>query len=341
VLYQDQFRAGSNVRRLEWIDALRGYAIIGVVSGHLADGLPNGARGVQLFFIVSAVALLYSWHSRNDGVTPFFIRRVFRIAPMFWLAIPVFFWLSPHSPDQVISAALFVHWASPSWQNMAVPGSWSIGCEVLFYAAFPVLVTYIDTFNKSMLAFIASVIVAAAAWPMLNAYAAHMGVASVLMQHTFAFLFVTTQFPCFMIGFCVYYATQRQWPQWLTEIGAFVGFLFLIGGAVFQIQSSAFYLGYCIAFGLIAHALAAGKLRVLSNRVIVFIGLISYSAYFSHFFWIAWLERMTPSLSRVAFDAIALALTVGSSFLTYRLIERPMIKLGGMLARPYAKLRVS
>jgi len=50
----------------------------------------QGARGVQLFFVVSALTLSMSWYDRHDGVAAFFIRRLFRIAPMFWLAV-IFF----------------------------------------------------------------------------------------------------------------------------------------------------------------------------------------------------------------------------------------------------------
>jgi exopolysaccharide production protein ExoZ len=81
------------VKRLAWIDALRGYAIIGVLAVHVG-GVTEGARGVQLFFVASAIALLHSWHTHKDSVRRFYTRRLFRIAPMFWLAIPTFFWLS-------------------------------------------------------------------------------------------------------------------------------------------------------------------------------------------------------------------------------------------------------
>jgi peptidoglycan/LPS O-acetylase OafA/YrhL len=304
--------------------------------------MANGARGVQLFFVASAIALLHSWHTRNDGATPFFVRRLFRIAPMFWLAIPTFFWLLPQvSADQMIGAALFVHWTTPSWQNMAVPGSWTIGCEMAFYLAFPFLAAHVNSLRKSILALIGSVIAAAVLWPLLLAYGAYMGLATPASQHTFAFLFPSTQLPCFMVGFCVYYAAQRQWPQWQTDIAALAGFLFVAGSIVLSIRWDALYLVHCAAFGLIAHALAAGRFRFLSNSTIVFIGLISYSAYFWHFFWISWLQRIALDANSMAFYALVPLLTLASSFATYRLIERPMMRLGGQLARLNSELRVS
>lgn len=84
-----------------YIDALRGYAILLVILVHSSQHVPNfdgliwdvsiqGARGVQLFFVVSAFTLMMSWSRRNDGSVNFYLRRLFRIAPMFWSAIVVY-----------------------------------------------------------------------------------------------------------------------------------------------------------------------------------------------------------------------------------------------------------
>ena len=68
----------ADTRHLDYIDALRGYAILGVVAVHASIAVPDlewplrflaeqGARGVQLFFVVSALTLMLSWHARDDG----------------------------------------------------------------------------------------------------------------------------------------------------------------------------------------------------------------------------------------------------------------------------------
>ena len=90
--------------KLKYIDALRGLAILGVLivhcGGHGDNGaipqsllaiISNGARGVQLFFIVSAFTLFLSMtHKYEQEKHPklnFFIRRFFRIAPMYYIGI--------------------------------------------------------------------------------------------------------------------------------------------------------------------------------------------------------------------------------------------------------------
>jgi peptidoglycan/LPS O-acetylase OafA/YrhL len=38
------------------------------------------------------MTLCMSWQARHDGAIPFFIRRFFRIAAMYYLSIPFFLW---------------------------------------------------------------------------------------------------------------------------------------------------------------------------------------------------------------------------------------------------------
>jgi peptidoglycan/LPS O-acetylase OafA/YrhL len=88
--------SAPNTRNLPLLDALRGVAILGVILVHANDGWrtlswpmkalsSQGGWGVELFFILSAVTLLMSWHGRHDRAPndAFLVRRFFRIAPMF------------------------------------------------------------------------------------------------------------------------------------------------------------------------------------------------------------------------------------------------------------------
>ena len=147
-------------KRYAYIDAIRGYAILLVIAVHSSqyfNDLPDtvrtladqGARGVQLFFVASAMTLGMSWQARHDGTVPFYIRRFFRIAPMYYLSIPLFLWgrgfgPSIYAPDgigwrHVAMAATFTHGWMPDTITSVVPGSWSIADEMMFYAVFPLL----------------------------------------------------------------------------------------------------------------------------------------------------------------------------------------------------------
>jgi hypothetical protein len=73
------------------------------------------------------------WQKRQGEATPvrnFYLRRLLRIAPLFWLAIAVYFALSKRSLaaswTQLLLSSSFLHGFFPQAINAIVPGGWSI-----------------------------------------------------------------------------------------------------------------------------------------------------------------------------------------------------------------------
>src|SRR4051812_31822989 len=181
----------------------------------------QGARGVQLFFVASALTLAMSWHARNDGAVRFYLRRLLRIAPMFWLGTLFFLWLDGFSPryfapggidgTDVLLTALFLHGWNPDTVNSVVPGGWSIAVEMTFYLVFPLLMLVVRGWLTALAAFVACNAIAlysfdyfwanrALFWP-----GASDGLASTMLH-----LWFPTQLPVFALGFLLYYAL-RDW----------------------------------------------------------------------------------------------------------------------------------
>ena len=87
--------------RNQSLDLLRGVAILLVVLAHCSQsatgavpGLSSfaekyGELGVQLFFIVSGYTMMLTFGGKVDpaAIRSFYLRRVFRIVPLFWIAI--------------------------------------------------------------------------------------------------------------------------------------------------------------------------------------------------------------------------------------------------------------
>jgi peptidoglycan/LPS O-acetylase OafA/YrhL len=92
---------------------------------------------------------------------------------------------------------------------------------------------------------------------------------------------------------------------------------------------------YGIVFVLFAFSLMHWPNSPLIGRPIEWIGKVSYSAYFIHFVVL----RITPWLPSTGWPVADIAyvflvqvlVTVGFSSLTYLMIEKPMIRLGGVL----------
>ena len=89
----------NSLSKFEYIDLLRGLAILGVIAVHSQEQIPTlfqltssifnyGQLGVQLFFVASALTLCLSMTERKEA-TPvnFYIRRFFRIAPLYYFGI--------------------------------------------------------------------------------------------------------------------------------------------------------------------------------------------------------------------------------------------------------------
>jgi peptidoglycan/LPS O-acetylase OafA/YrhL len=172
-------------RHYDYVDALRGLAVLLVIAVHarqygsfnvpqiLRNISENSQYGVQLFYIMSAFTLFLSLKSRfakeHYPIKNFFVRRFFRIAPMFYIAIIVDFigfqqwkmkmlteWGWEINVGNILLHFLFLHGFRASWINTLVLGGWSVGVEMMFYAVLPIIFLKIKTINHAIIFFLIS-----------------------------------------------------------------------------------------------------------------------------------------------------------------------------------------
>lgn len=359
-----------------FIDALRGYAILGVMVVHggsvavswqpsiLHTLVDEGGMGVQLFFVASALTLAMSWENRKDGVIPFYTRRFFRIAPLFWLGILFFTWLDGMGPryfaPQGISATdialtvTFLNGWHPLTLTSVVPGGWSIVVEMSFYLIFPLLMLFIRNVRTAIIGFVlsaaVSLVIMAILWPQRASL--WPGISDELVA-TLLSLWLPSQLPVFMIGFITYFAIrdlgQRYSSRSLTvalvmAIGTMMALPFMLNAVTFRGRDPLSSLLYGLCFGVFAFCLSRGRGVWLVNPLIRFLGKISFSAYLVHFAVLhseIGLAQLRASFgSGVGLFAVYLpyliAVTALISWGTYCLIERPMIGVGSTLIRRLA-----
>ncbi len=111
--------------------------------------LEPGAAGVSFFFILSGFVLTWT-HRPGDRALPFYRRRFARIAPSYWVAVILFIPMNVIArPEESGSLPLLVGpqllglhaWFPESRYYWAGNGvTWSISCEMFFYAVFPLLI---------------------------------------------------------------------------------------------------------------------------------------------------------------------------------------------------------
>lgn len=353
--------------RYDYIDALRGYAILLVIfvhSSQMIGGLQThvyqigdqGARGVQLFFVASAITMCMSWHRRHDGVGAFYVRRLFRIAPMFWLAIFYFTLvdgLGPRGlePDgigakHIVLTALFAHGFLPSTFSSVVPGGWSIAVEMMFYAVFPILVTNIRSWRAAATAAAIALIFAAFAYASIQSAAKQVEPHSwSVIYQVFSTLNFVHQLPVFLIGMVAYFVirdeeyevTRRPFQVVFISLMPVVVVLegyyrFGIGWAEFGFHSS-----YAVAFAGIAILLARARQTIFVNPYIIWIGKVSFSGYLWHLALIHFVpanfSKLSPMANFIWFYVALTSLTVAASSVTYIAVEKPFIALGNSLLR--------
>jgi peptidoglycan/LPS O-acetylase OafA/YrhL len=350
---RDETLAG---RRLEYIDILRGCAILMVMVVHtsanfilpqwLAKVTVQGARGVQLFFVVSALTLCISWFGRHGTIVDFYLRRTFRIAPLFWLAILFYLFFDGWGENgirQVLVSALFAHGLWPDTIVSVVPGGWSIADEAIFYILFPFLVPKLVTCNWR--SFIVVTVVAIIGGAQLSRIFGALQPSFPQTMHNggdlFFFLWFPRQLPCFLFGIAVFrigVVDQRK-------IGS------LLAGAMLALSVSLFVamswldgVKYALPLGLqttagLIFSISAFALMNLDPirpsiiiRGMIWVGKVSYSAYFIHFAVI----RLIPPQAffsapivdfSVYFVAVA-AVSLAVASVTYVTIEQPAVRLG-------------
>jgi peptidoglycan/LPS O-acetylase OafA/YrhL len=360
--------SSSPVKHFVHLDALRGIAILGVlilhasqfsaIGGVLSLAAMAGIRGVQLFYMVSAFTLFMSLDGRSTEHFPisnFFIRRFFRIAPLFYLCF-LASWLDYHIVIRPLPPSNLDYWLTPlflfgfkaSAINHVVVGGWSIAVETTFYAILPLLHRWITTLRSALIAYAASLlIVTPLSFVLARSYPE--------MEQYFSLFWFPVELPVFLCGTVVYFAWKSLK---ITHNRAANGTrlrsgILLIAAAIVLLSShlshrigTAAHLPLdTVALTLFFLAITLYPWFAFINPVTRYLGKISYSLYLGHF----WVWEILFLVNRrlqhgnattffgfpfgrtITFAAFFLILTIFAvplSVLSWKLIEQPGILLG-------------
>ena len=333
--------------RLSYIDGLRGLAALMVFMIH--SGSPairalgkygnlvvdHGRYGVSVFFVVSAYTLCLSIAPAFDGEAPswaaYFIRRLFRIAPLYWLVLTLVLALglreSQH--DSIVPSALahfsFANMVLPQYGNDLIGVEWSIAVEFAFYILLPVLV--LACRRPAGPWAIAALVVASLAfkWRFIEWLGEPFW-----SNRNFSLL---SHIEPFAIGILTFVAARRghvgpRAKLFLSFVCAGLLFLTATRGEGTWSESmisliTALAIADCTSGGITRTA--------LSSWPIVTIGKISYSVYLTHFILLKHLHfpiELGPNQSALA----VLAVTLAISCFSYFAVEQAGRRIGARLA---------
>ncbi len=366
---------GPAPKHLAYLDCIRGYAILMVIVCHLTSVYPelpypvarqavNGWYGVQLFFLASTITLLMSWRSQaargGNDLRAFALRRLFRVAPAFYVAAAFYTWMAPAAEvdaGSILRAVTFIHAWHVGWLTVpgawtVVPGSWSISVEMTFYLVFPFYAVWATTLRRSVLALVGGVVLGLAANLVL--YHHHRGSIGAVPLSNYLFFWFPNQASVFALGGVVYFllrddrvrAGLAAWHMPLA-VGSIAAFL------VLPYVPNGHYIGDTpwLPGGQVAALVLAGLVLACSamrgwlvNPAAAALGRASFSAYLFHFAVLQVMEAFPALLHTqatgvpaiLAYAAglpVAVLLTYVVAWSSMRLIEQPMIGLGRRLIR--------
>jgi len=354
--------------KLGFIDALRGIACLSIFIYHLNSKLFSvyidspqslgpfikfAGYGVALFFIISSFTLYLSLETKkdeNNRFMKFYIRRLFRIAPLFYTMLIVFLIKDLIALQKLPSALeilmniLFIFNLSSTYYQSIVTAGWTIGVEMLFYLWLPLIFVVVNSWRRS-LAFVGAAILLYGLTKMLFS---GIFLDEFINYKTMNFL---SQLPVFAIGIVCYFAYKYYIPK-VRDVYRIPSSLLLLALSfcIFYavVTSKISYiipqeLGItrhwweALAFSLLFLSLSLYSNGLIVNRATRFYGKISYSFYLVHPLL---LEALIPAYLYIAHSTLPLMVALclclllsilvatPIAMLTYRLIESPGMRYG-------------
>jgi peptidoglycan/LPS O-acetylase OafA/YrhL len=328
-----------------YIDGLRAVAVLSVLGYHAAPGrVPGGFIGVDIFFIISGFlisSIIFSNLERGTfSITDFYNRRIRRIFPALstlLVATVVFGWFALVATEyaylgkHVASGAGFVSngvlYSESGYFDSAVEAKpmlhlWSLAIEEQFYLLWPLTLAFVWRRKWNFLGVTAAIGLLSFA---VNVYLSASNPSA-------AFYWPISRFWQLMIGGVLAYLTLHR-PELLRRnknAQSIVGFS-LVAIALLLIDRHRAFPGWWAllpslgTFFIISSGSEAWLNRyVLSRKLLVWIGLISYPLYLWHWPMLSFARIFegTEVSQRLRLELLCLAFLL--AWITYRLIELPI-----------------
>lgn len=342
VLLLHWYGATFGVDHLRWNGMVRDFASAPSPWFWIFYPLSYGWMGVSLFFLISGFCIHASALQAGElRVGRFFWRRFWRICPPYLAWLAFFAWrdgLNFSTGDgraQILSHVFLFYNFSPAW-IFAINGAfWSLAVEVQLYLLYPVLW------------------VMRRHWSMRRALLATLALS--LVTRLVAAVFFTDWSKDF--SGAVWTFPTMLWFDW--TLGAYLAEEFLAGRRAFPKSillrlvamvvlilsifwkpgdAIAFSLSSCVLVLLVESYLWRGGGESLWERLLLPLGLCSYSLYLLHYPFVAELLHRIPIAREmpepwhsITVFPIAFALLFATAYASYLILERGSNRLGRIL----------
>jgi len=327
------------------VDGLRAIAVLAVVGFHAAPGrVAGGFIGVDVFFVISGYlisTIIFSNLERtnNFSIIDFYNRRIRRIFPSLitiMIASLAFGWFALTADEytqlgkHIGGGAAFVSnlllYRESGYFDTAADMKpmlhlWSLAIEEQFYIFWPLMLAFAWKRKWSFLRATAAIGILSF---LVNLYLVHRDPSA-------AFYWPISRFWELMIGGVLAYLTLHR-PELLRRgknAQSLLGFALLALGLLFINRARGFPSWWALLpamssfFVISAGPQAWFNKHVLSKRVLVWIGLISYPLYLWHWPLLSFARTVQSGEVSARLRIAIICLSVLASWITYQFIELP------------------
>jgi peptidoglycan/LPS O-acetylase OafA/YrhL len=325
------------------IDGLRAIAVLGVILFHTGLGVAGGFVGVDVFFVISGylITKIISRESQGQGgfsLKRFWVRRIRRILPasavVTLAALTIGYIVLDSTSYFELGKSVIAHgamlanvffWMSNDYFSEAAElqpllHMWSLSVEEQFYFIYPLLLLLLFKKKRILVSTLTCITFLSIAVSLIGVYEAPSA--------TF-YLLPTRAWELSAGGLLALTESRIQLKARMREVLAVLGLLGILMPMFIYSEHLPFP-------GLLAVAPVAGSValilvnregltlvgRMLSKRILIAIGLASYSLYLWHWPVLVFFKHMF-SEDTLLLKVVALLVTGILSFLSWRYIEIP------------------
>jgi peptidoglycan/LPS O-acetylase OafA/YrhL len=358
---------------LNFLDGIRGAAALWVLLAHCmiwggwpGISLPDPKIAVDIFMVVSGYLMFYLAYQREstepldrwNTAFKFYIRRFFRIAPLYYfILLAAFALLRPswagyerlnvfnrasdvpfaidHTLSNFLMHATFLFGLFPNYVMSSLLPDWSISLEMQFYALFPL---WLYIFRR-LRPITAALLIFAAGWALRRLIYIYLGYSAFPLPSV-----LPLKAPLFLIGMLIASANiewrRRPLESLLQMLLAAMFTLRIIHGIFIMALTGLIFLVTSTSNDseTLVVRVRNGLTALLGNRVTRFMADVSYGVYLVHGFFVSlfggWLFSQPAALRLPAATRVLILTTVtliGTylvAWIIHHLLEKPGIGLG-------------
>ncbi|MFT6989204.1 MAG: peptidoglycan/LPS O-acetylase OafA/YrhL [Paraglaciecola sp.] len=345
--------------RFDFLDSIRGIAALMVAYLHYSafflredfimssfefglmhffnEYIDLGKVGVLIFFAISGMVIPFSLSKGGEyPVRRFFVSRVMRLYPVYWLSIPAGLYAYYYLGGKEITTEVIVLNMTMFQQFFLVENIiglyWTLQVEIIFYVMCIVLYKMNWLFNKKRIFMIALAFLALALGAAIVRYYTQSKIPVGLLL-ALVFMFLGALWREYIFLECL--EAKRYSVVILISVLLSMPAISLLAYNQDMGFGETWYRYVLTYYSAVFMIVTLTRFCHVKGRIFVWLGSISYSVYlFHHVIFLVLIDTVgEKTLASLGFPvhlyiAFSMIATIAVSSLTFRYIEQPMIKLG-------------